>query len=131
MHSGISFLMDAPLLNGEPIGHMMRGGHPGGFLLGGLGTAVWSALIVLLVLWIAKNWSNPKNPIANFARRAASVIQPAPSAAGVTQTPLEILQTRYAKGEINREAYEMIRRDLTGEAPPASAPASEAPPVQA
>lgn len=28
------------------------------------------------------------------------------------QTPLEILQARYARGEISREEYEALRRDL-------------------
>lgn len=28
------------------------------------------------------------------------------------QTPLEILEARYARGEITREEYEQVRRDL-------------------
>jgi putative membrane protein len=35
---------------------------------------------------------------------------PAPS----RQTPLEILKARYARGEIGREEYEQMRRDLEG-----------------
>jgi putative membrane protein len=31
-----------------------------------------------------------------------------------SQTPLEILKARYARGEINREEYEKMRRDLEG-----------------
>lgn len=31
---------------------------------------------------------------------------------GSQQTPIEVLKTRYAKGEISREEYEQIRRDL-------------------
>ena len=30
------------------------------------------------------------------------------------QTPLEILNARYARGEIGREEYEQMRRDLEG-----------------
>ena len=30
------------------------------------------------------------------------------------QTPLEILDARYARGEITREEYEQVRRDLAG-----------------
>jgi len=30
------------------------------------------------------------------------------------QTPLEILEARYARGEVTREEYEQIRRDLEG-----------------
>lgn len=99
------------LLNGPFGGGMVRGGF-GGFLLGGLMTAVWAALIVLLVLWIVRNWSS----IGAAVRRTTSAVQPGGPAAA-TQTPLEIAQTRYAKGEITREEYETIRRDLLGEAP--------------
>ena len=115
------------------VGNMMRGGHPGGppggFFFGGLMTAFWAALIVLLVLWIVRNWSNPNNPISAFARRAVDAVKSSSGAAPATQTPLEIVQTRYAKGEITREEYETIRGDLTGQAP--SAPAAPVPPVEA
>ncbi len=30
------------------------------------------------------------------------------------ETPLEVLKARYARGEINREEYEQMRRDLEG-----------------
>jgi uncharacterized membrane protein len=109
---------------------MMRGGHPGGFFLGGLSTAIWAALIVLLVLWIVRNWSSPKNPLTNFTRRAVSAIQTSTSSVNSTQTPLEILQTRYAKGEVNREEYEAIRRDLAGEATASQVPPTDVPPAE-
>jgi putative membrane protein len=32
--------------------------------------------------------------------------------AKMDQTPLEILKARYARGEISREEYEQMRRDL-------------------
>ena len=35
---------------------------------------------------------------------------PAPS----SQTPLEILEARYTRGEVSREAYEQMQRDLEG-----------------
>lgn len=31
-----------------------------------------------------------------------------------SQTPLEILKARYARGEISREEYEQMRQDLEG-----------------
>ena len=34
--------------------------------------------------------------------------------AQTSQTPLEILKARYAGGEITREEYEQLRRDLEG-----------------
>ena len=117
----------------RPMGDMMHGGHGGFFLgglFGGLMTAVWAAIIVLLVLWIAKNWSSPKNPMPGLFRRASTAMQ-TNIGKSATQTPLEILQVRYAKGEINRDEYEMIRRDLTGEAPSVEVPVTQAPPPEA
>lgn len=38
--------------------------------------------------------------------------QPGPTA--TSQSPLEILKARYARGEISREEYEQMRRDLEG-----------------
>jgi putative membrane protein len=34
------------------------------------------------------------------------------------EDPLEIVRRRYAKGEITREEYEQMRKDLTGRPPP-------------
>ena len=34
--------------------------------------------------------------------------------AGTSQTPVEILKARYARGEVTREEYEQLRRDLEG-----------------
>ena len=34
------------------------------------------------------------------------------------EDPLQIAKRRYAKGEIAREEFEQIRRDLTGRSPP-------------
>ncbi len=43
-------------------------------------------------------------------RPAAAPAAPAGMAAG--QTPLDILNLRYARGEINKEQYDQMRRDL-------------------
>lgn len=111
MQATMFSLLNNPMTNAAAQG-MMRGGHGGfgGFFLGGLMSVLWTVVIVLLVLWVTRNWSS----ITSSARRAASSLQTSSAPAG-TQTPLEILQTRYAKGEITREEYETIRRDLTGE----------------
>ncbi len=34
--------------------------------------------------------------------------------AQTSQTPVEVLKARYARGEITREEYEQVRRDLEG-----------------
>ncbi len=134
--------VDGVMQGGREVGRMMRGGH-GGFFLGGLGSVLWTVLIVLAVLWIVKNWSNPNNRITSFLRAIVESIQSAfravgnsmssaaSSATSSTQSPLEILQTRYAKGEINRDEYETIRRDLVGDVIPIVTAAVEGEPSKA
>lgn len=60
----------------------------------------WGGLIVLLV------WA-----VRGFGRGGTD--QPTQiSGSAQTPTALEILKTRYAKGEITQEEFEQIRRDL-------------------
>ncbi len=109
MQSTITFLANGPA------GNMVRHA-PGGFFLGGLMSVLWTVLIVLAVLWVTRNWST----IKSYASRTASSIRTSAAPVAVaTQTPLEILQTRYAKGEVTREEYETMRRDLGGAPAPA------------
>ncbi|MCC6457953.1 MAG: SHOCT domain-containing protein [Caldilineaceae bacterium] len=60
--------------------------------------ALWT-LLVLLVLWGIRAFTETDD---------SSALQ----ATGFRQTPLEILQARHARGEVSREEYETIRRDL-------------------
>ncbi|MCX7624477.1 MAG: SHOCT domain-containing protein [Thermomicrobium sp.] len=53
--------------------------------------------IVLLVVWIVRQLAHREGPT------------------GGTSRALEILQERYARGEITREQYEQMRRDILGE----------------
>jgi putative membrane protein len=71
----------------------------GAMMIGGLGMLALWTLLVLLVLWSIRMFSGTDS---------SSALQ----ATGFRQTPLEILQGRYASGEISREEYENIRRDL-------------------
>lgn len=127
MQSMILSLLNNPMGNAAVQGAqgMMRGGPgghggPGGFLLGGLGSILWTVVIVLAVLWVTRNWAKIKGYVSSTAASLKGSGAPV-----ATQAPLEILQIRYAKGEITREEYEAIRRDLTGEPAPAPAPAPE------
>jgi putative membrane protein len=76
---------------------MMGYGYGGGFG-GGMGglfsLIIWVALIVLAV-WGARTL---------LARQGGH--RPSPS------SPLEVLRHRYAAGEINREEFERMKRDL-------------------
>jgi putative membrane protein len=71
----------------------------GAMMLGGLGMLAFWTLLVLLVLWGIRAFTGTDN---------SSSLQ----ATGFRQTPLEILQARYASGELSREEYENIRRHL-------------------
>jgi putative membrane protein len=84
---------------------MMGGGMmgPGGFgLLGGLIGLIFNlaiiAGIVALVIWAAKR----------FTSGSTSWSQPS-----VGQPAREILQARYARGEITREQYQQMLQDLS------------------
>ena len=59
------------------------------------------ALVVLAVRGLTSGASSTANntPVGTTRREAGAM-------------PLEILQARYARGEISREEYETIRRDL-------------------
>ena len=77
---------------------MMGGFGFGGMLFGGLLMIAFWVLIIGGAIWL----------VVTLARgnQGASVT----SASG--QTPLAILQARYAKGEITKEQFDQMRRDL-------------------
>ena len=70
-------------------GHMFFGGLMMIVFWGGL-----IALVVLLVRWLSRNDTSASGP----SRRP---------------TPLEILQERYARGEIDKQEYEERKKDLS------------------
>ena len=77
----------------------MMGGYGMGWGFGWVFMLFWWILIivgiVLLVRWLVGSSHN--------------------SHAIHDKTALDILKERYARGEINRETYEQMRRDLTGQ----------------
>ena len=76
---------------------MMSNGT-GGWMMGGmwpLSILFWILIIagvVLIVRWLT-------------ARNGQGKVSPA-------EAPLDILKTRYAKGEIDKETFEMMKRDI-------------------
>jgi putative membrane protein len=75
---------------------MMGYGMMGGFgLIGLLFNALILVGIVVLIVWAVKRFSGSGNQ--------------APGA----QSPREILQVRYARGEITREQYQQMLSDLS------------------
>lgn len=71
-----------------------------GMMMGG-GWFVWFLLLILigLIVWM-------------FLRSASVRGTPSGSSPPKQETPLEILQKRYAQGEISRQEYEQMRGDL-------------------
>jgi putative membrane protein len=71
-------------------GHMMWGG--GWFMM-----LLWTALLVIAIVWIVRALQT-KN--ANNGTHQS------------TETALDIAKKRYARGEISKEEYEAIKKDL-------------------
>jgi putative membrane protein len=63
----------------------------------------WGGLIALIVLAVRGLGGGTTAVRSNAGDGAHSAVTPA---------PLEILQARYARGEVTKEQYEAIRRDL-------------------
>lgn len=61
------------------------------------GWVFWIAVIVLII-WAVSNSSSKRNQhMSNLPHQ---------------QTPLEILKIRYAKGEITKEQFDQMRKDI-------------------
>jgi putative membrane protein len=86
-------------------GSAMMGGMGGmmGWGWGPAGNPSWSMLS--LFFWLVV--------LAGLALLVAWAFRQAGPGKDVSRRPLEILKERYARGEITREQYEQIRRDLT------------------
>lgn len=56
---------------------------------------IWFALIWALVVWVLVRLVSPANR------------------SGREEAPLDLARRRYAKGEISRDDYERLRKDLT------------------
>lgn len=72
--------------------------------LGMLPMVIFWIVVVALALWLLSYL---------FPRRTDDTIWRGDNAdAGSTESALEILKRRYARGEISRDEYERVRRDL-------------------
>jgi putative membrane protein len=82
---------------------MMDGGFGGMGLIGGLGILsmiVYIAIIigvVMLIVWVVQRVAGGGNRNSFFG----------------SSSPREILQARYARGEITREQYQQMLQDLS------------------
>ncbi len=82
---------------------MMWGyGFGWGWLLMALGMVLWIALLVVLV-WALIRW---------LERKTSATIPPSTGPTPSGPSALEILQQRYARGEIDTATYEQMREHL-------------------
>jgi putative membrane protein len=75
--------------------HWMMGGFPFG---GGIVTLLFLILVIGAIVWL----------VQTLARGARQPGTGTPS----SESPLDILKRRYAKGEITKEQFEEMKRDL-------------------
>lgn len=78
------------------------GNFDGGFLpfhfLGFIGMLAFWVLVIAGIVWLVRNMSSD----AGGSRTSAH------------GSPLDILKTRYAKGEITKEQFESMKKDIHG-----------------
>ena len=74
----------------------------GGMLLMSFGMILWIALLVVLV-WAVIRW---------LERRTTTPAPPVPGTPSSSPSALDILQQRYARGEIDTATYEEMRERL-------------------
>jgi putative membrane protein len=86
----------------------MIGFHPMFGLLGLIGPLFLLVLIVLVVWAVARSSPRPMS---------APPYSPPPPAAPGRESPMDILQRRFASGEINAEEFQKARDLLKGEPP--------------
>ncbi len=105
--AAIAFLMPRlgpVMMNGGRFGFFStRGFGIFGFGFGIIGWLVRGALFALVIVGLIA--------LAAAIARPSHVTPMTPVSAA-NQTPLDILKTRYARGEITKEQYEQLKRDL-------------------
>ncbi len=85
-------------------------GYLSGGSLGNLSGWGWVGLVVNLVFWVGL-LVGLTLLVVRALRRAPAYAVTIPYAGGLP-TARDILQARYARGEITREQYELLKRDI-------------------
>ena len=89
------------LANGDNGGHMDGRGPMMNFWYGGISMWILILVVILVVVYLVLQSIKPKRFDSSFRETPRA-------------RPIDILERRYAKGEITREEFEKMRRDLTG-----------------
>lgn len=90
--------------------HMWNGNGPGmwpwGFMMGFVWLVLFG-LVIFFAVYAARQWSADR-------REAAGGPSGGPHREQPEESPREILDRRYAEGELSREEYERMKDDLAG-----------------
>ena len=88
------------------------GNYDGGFLpfhfIGFIGMIAFWALVIAGIVWLARNASSGPSTGAD----THSIGSGNNSRASAHESPLDILKTRYAKGELTKEQFESMKKDI-------------------
>ncbi len=68
-----------------------------GAITGGVFMLLFWAALILVIVWLIRNVFQPSRP----------------SSPTTSHSPLDIAKERYARGEITREQFEQLKRDLS------------------
>ena len=95
-----------------------HGAWPG--ILMAVGMAIFWIAVIVLIVWLVREFAR-RRAVQSAAGQAAPVAGPIYQQATPTslETPIQILERRYAAGEIDRDEFLRRKEDLTPPARPA------------
>ena len=78
---------------------MMYWGGDGWTLFGGLVMFLWWGLVALAIIWLVRHGARSSNEYFRYGQSS--------------ETALDILKKRYARGEIDKKEFEEKRKDIS------------------
>jgi len=85
--------------NGNDNGHMRDGGHMMNFWYGGTLMWILFLIVIVVVVYFILQSTKPRSHDSSFRKTPR-------------ETSIDILKRRYARGEITKEEFEQMKKDL-------------------